>query len=73
MKEYIGYCTASQIERMFQKFYQDTEGQLSKKLAQEVMKFNRPVSAAQIQGYFMMHKHDTPEVVITNVKDIWEV
>lgn len=72
LKEYIGYCTEHQIEMMYKKFYQDTSESFSKKFSREVMKFNKPVSAAQLQGFFMMHKQNDFEILLNDLHSIWE-
>lgn len=76
LKEYIGYCSAKQVEQMFLRFYRDqddvTRQNLACKFSQDVMSHKRDVSPAQIQGYFMFHKND-PDKVINNVSQIWEL
>ncbi|XP_031777197.1 mitochondrial chaperone BCS1 [Nasonia vitripennis] len=74
-KEYIGWCSATQLEQMFVRFYQsddkDTE-RLAKEFAQSVLAHKRNVSPAQIQGFFMFFKNE-PEAVLNNVSRIWEL
>ncbi|XP_046392935.1 mitochondrial chaperone BCS1 [Ischnura elegans] len=41
------------------------------KFADAVLSFNKGISPAQLQGYFMFHKEWGPEV-IANVKNIWK-
>ncbi|KAL4719628.1 hypothetical protein ACJJTC_008995 [Scirpophaga incertulas] len=36
-----------------------------------VLEQKKLVSPAQIQGYFMFHKHSTPEAVLSDVQTIW--
>ncbi|XP_050456737.1 mitochondrial chaperone BCS1 [Cataglyphis hispanica] len=75
VKEYIGWCSASQIEQMFLRFYKEPgkdPSVLAKKFAENIMSCKRNVSPAQIQGYFMFHKNN-PEAVINNVIQIWEL
>ncbi|XP_077268035.1 mitochondrial chaperone BCS1 [Temnothorax americanus] len=91
VKEYIGWCSASQVEQMFLRFYKkpkkdsDKESEkdsdkepekdsdtLAKEFAESVMSFNKNVSPAQIQGYFMFHKSN-PDAVVKNVAQIWEL
>lgn len=73
VKEYIGYCSSSQMENMYLRFYNDTEGANNAKIfAENVSSFKKDVSPAQIQGYFMVHKASDQKTVLDNVKDIWE-
>ncbi|XP_043489320.1 mitochondrial chaperone BCS1 [Polistes fuscatus] len=75
VKEYIGWCSGSQVEQMFLRFYKSPENvtnDMAKQFANEVMAQKRNVSPAQIQGYFMFHKND-PEKVLSNVTQIWEL
>ncbi|KAF5277689.1 hypothetical protein FQR65_LT03669 [Abscondita terminalis] len=74
LKEYIGWCTPHQIEKMFLRFYQDTDASLNaKEFTKQVMSMNKNVSPAQIQGYFMFHKLASPNEIINNAKMIWEL
>lgn len=74
LKEYIGWCSSSQIEKMFLRFYGGEDSTLQAKLfAEKVLLFKKNVSPAQIQGYFMFHKNSTPERVIENCEMIWKL
>ncbi|PNF40850.1 Mitochondrial chaperone BCS1 [Cryptotermes secundus] len=71
VKEFIGYCSREQLELMFLRFYRGEESAtLASSFANSVLKFKKPVSPAQIQGYFMFHKENKEEV-LTNVDKIW--
>ncbi|GBP21337.1 Mitochondrial chaperone BCS1 [Eumeta japonica] len=71
-KEYVSYCDQEQIERMFLRFYKgEAAAKHSKLFAEKVTAIAKNVSPAQIQGYFMFHKHSTPEDVLTDVESIW--
>ncbi|XP_047366609.1 mitochondrial chaperone BCS1 [Vespa velutina] len=75
VKEYIGWCSCSQVEQMFLRFYKSPDNvtrDMAKQFANEVMAQKKNVSPAQIQGFFMFHKND-PEKVINNIKGIWEL
>lgn len=72
LKEYIGYCTTHQLKKMFCQFYQITDEDLLQKFSDVVQSRNLSVSPAQIQGYFMRHKCDTPYIVTENINEIWE-
>ncbi|KAK7604954.1 hypothetical protein V9T40_006140 [Parthenolecanium corni] len=68
--EYIGHCTEHQIEMMFKNFYKD-KSDISKKFAAEVKRRNKPVSAAQLQGFFMRHKDGDFDTLMKNIELIW--
>lgn len=72
-KEYVGHCSQNQLEQMYMRFYKTTEArQNSAIFAEKVCSFGKPVSPAQIQGYFMIHKSSYEDDVINNVADIWK-
>ncbi|KAH9634003.1 hypothetical protein HF086_001205 [Spodoptera exigua] len=74
MKEYVGYCDQAQIELMFLRFYKgDKAPEHAKTFAKKVLEQNKVVSPAQIQGYFMFHKHSEPEEVLLDVESIWKL
>lgn len=58
---------------MYKRFYSEENASTNAEIfAQRVKMLNRDVSAAQIQGYFMINKLSTPETVIANVGQIWD-
>ncbi|KAG7170652.1 Mitochondrial chaperone BCS1-like [Homarus americanus] len=57
MKEYIGYCTTHQLETMFCNFYPDVSG-LASTFSQASGNLGVPLSAAAVQGHFMIYKED---------------
>uniref|UniRef100_A0A8D8SP52 Mitochondrial chaperone BCS1 n=1 Tax=Cacopsylla melanoneura TaxID=428564 RepID=A0A8D8SP52_9HEMI len=69
LREYVGYCSKHQLELMYRRFYDDPEH--ASKFSEAVLATNRNTSAAQIQGYFMRYKHESPETVLTNIDQIW--
>lgn len=74
LKEYIGWCSQHQMEQMFLRFYRGNEAaSQAQEFAERVVSFNKNVSPAQIQGYFMFHKLASDREVIENVKMIWEL
>ncbi|XP_019873977.2 mitochondrial chaperone BCS1 [Aethina tumida] len=74
LKEYIGWCSHSQIEQMFYRFYPgENAPEQAKTFADKVTGEGKNVSPAQIQGFFMVHKHSKPEEVIDNYKLIWQL
>lgn len=58
LKEYIGYCTPSQLVTMFRRFYPEVPVDLAFTFSESVQSLKVPVSAATIQGHFMQHKED---------------
>nr|CAI5854383.1 unnamed protein product [Callosobruchus analis] len=74
LKEYIGWCSANQIEKMFLRFYDGEDANSHAKVfTEKVVSFKKNVSPAQLQGFFMFHKHSDPKEVIDNCKMIWEL
>lgn len=73
VKEFVGYCTSYQLEQMFKRFY-DIPGvePMATDFAEKVLKVNKPVSPAQVQGFFMMHKMSDPQTLLENLDDIWK-
>lgn len=63
VKEYIGHATYNQIVRAFQKFYPNTDEKLAEEFATKVESFKRPISMAQLQGYFLFHKENCQEAI----------
>ncbi|XP_070538574.1 mitochondrial chaperone BCS1-like [Ptychodera flava] len=70
MKELIGYATEDQLYQMYTRFYPDCPESHAHMFAKAVVSHNKPVSIAQIQGYFMMNKLDG-QAVIDSVEDLW--
>ncbi|XP_006620438.1 mitochondrial chaperone BCS1 [Apis dorsata] len=75
VKEYIGWCSANQVEQMFLRFYRNIDDRanvLAKQFTENVLSQKKYVSPAQIQGYFMFYKNN-PDDVLKNVSHIWEL
>lgn len=64
--QYLGHCTGHQLTEMFRKFYPEQTHGLAEKFASEVVNLDVPVSAAQVQGYFMWFKKH-PDQAVDNV------
>ncbi|KAF5305668.1 hypothetical protein FQA39_LY09157 [Lamprigera yunnana] len=63
LKEYIGWCTPYQMEKMFLRFYYGEEGTTAaKEFSQRVLSFNKNVSPAQIQDLPHKNKIDTHNI-----------
>lgn len=74
VKEYIGHCSQSQIERMYKRFFLENENneQNAKEFSEIVIKTGKPVSAAQIQGYFMLVEDCSHKEIVQRHQSIWE-
>ena len=66
VKTLIDHCDHDQMRRMFMKFYPNEPEETAFRFADEVIKLDCPVSAAQIQGLFMFYK-TSPQAAIDNV------
>lgn len=72
VKAKIDHCSAYQLEHMFIRFYPNESPGVAKKFAAEVLALKQPVSAAQVQGFFMLYK-DSAEGAIKNASKICSV
>lgn len=71
-KEYIGHCSESQLKSMFLRFYKGANAEEhAEQFATLVTATGKPVSPAQIQGFFMFHKQHDELDVVKNVDKIW--
>ena len=59
LKQYVGYCSQWQLERMFQRFYPDQPAALAEEFATCALSVSDRISAAQVQGHFMLYKEDS--------------
>lgn len=72
LKEFVGHCTRYQLEQMYKRFYNGPSADLfASQFADNVLKFDKPVSPAQVQGYFMIHKTSDQQTVVESVEDVW--
>ncbi|XP_065269751.1 mitochondrial chaperone BCS1 [Emys orbicularis] len=69
LKQYVGPCSCWQISRMFQRFYPDQPAAAGDKFAEQALRVSEQISAAQVQGHFMLYKAD-PAGAIENVQSI---
>lgn len=73
IKEFVGHCTRFQLEQMYRRFYNGPGvDSFATQFADNVEKFNKPVSPAQVQGYFMIHKTSEQQTVVDSVEEIWK-
>ncbi|XP_061918249.1 mitochondrial chaperone BCS1-like [Entelurus aequoreus] len=71
LKQYIGHCTHWQLTQMFRRFYPDEPASEAERFAKCALSAHTTISAAQVQGHFLLHKMD-PEGSISNVAKIQE-
>ncbi|KAM4730876.1 mitochondrial chaperone BCS1 [Anableps anableps] len=69
LKQYIGHCTAWQLAQMFRRFYPDEPASEGERFAERALAAHSEISAAQVQGHFLLHKKD-PAGSIDNVAQI---
>ena len=73
VKEYVGFCSAHQLEMMYMRFYSgENSVNNAIEFAKKVLSLERDVSPAQIQGYFMIHKKSDPQTVLDNIDHLWD-
>lgn len=73
IKEFVGHCTRHQLELMYRRFYNGPDvDTYATQFADNVAKVNQPVSPAQVQGYFMIHKMSDQDTVVNSVEEIWK-
>jgi len=66
MIEMIDHCTRQQLREMFRRFYPGDSDSRADVFADEICSLGVPISAAQVQGYFMFYKTDS-QLAIDNV------
>ncbi|KAM8934846.1 mitochondrial chaperone BCS1 [Pelodytes ibericus] len=69
VKQYVGHCTHWQLSQMFLRFYPDQPLAAAEKFAEATLSQVDRMSAAQVQGHFMMYKAD-PEGAIQNIGSV---
>ncbi|XP_027729394.1 mitochondrial chaperone BCS1 isoform X1 [Vombatus ursinus] len=58
LKEYVGYCSHWQLSQMFQRFYPEEPTSKAESFAERALLSQCQLSAAQVQGHFMLFKSD---------------
>ena len=75
-KQYIGPLTPYQVEQMLIRFYPQSTSEEINRFAKQIedltANYSQPISAAQLQGYFM-HNKDSLNDVFDNVKQIFRL
>ncbi|XP_042192023.1 mitochondrial chaperone BCS1 [Callorhinchus milii] len=69
MKQFVGHCSHWQLSHMFQRFYPDQPLSEAEAFAKRALAVTDSISAAQVQGHFMVYKLDSVGA-IENVKEI---
>lgn len=69
LKQYVGHCSHWQLARMFQRFYPEQPPAVAERFAEQALVVSAQISAAQVQGHFMLYKMD-PEGAISNIRSI---
>ncbi|XP_052532245.1 mitochondrial chaperone BCS1 isoform X2 [Tympanuchus pallidicinctus] len=69
LKQYVGHCSQGQLVRMFQRFYPEQPPAAAEQFAEQALAVSKQISAAQVQGHFMLYKTD-PGGAIENVHSI---
>ncbi|XP_034077333.1 mitochondrial chaperone BCS1 isoform X3 [Gymnodraco acuticeps] len=69
LKQYIGNCTHGQLTQMFWRFYPEEPASEADRFAEQALAVHSEISAAQVQGHFLLHKMD-PAGSIDNVAQL---
>ncbi|XP_057286190.1 mitochondrial chaperone BCS1 isoform X1 [Pezoporus wallicus] len=69
LKQYVGHCSHWQLTCMFQRFYPEQPLAAAQRFAEQALEASKQISAAQVQGHFMLYKMD-PEGAISNIRSI---
>ncbi|XP_035629080.1 mitochondrial chaperone BCS1 isoform X2 [Oncorhynchus keta] len=71
LKQYVGHCTHWQLTQMFRRFYPAESATEGDRFAESALATHPNISAAQVQGHFMLFKMD-PTGSIDNVAKMKE-
>lgn len=69
-KQYIGMCTDHQLSQMFLRFRPDGTNVDAKRFVSDLKKYNKPVTPAQLQEYFLVHRHEDLQDVFEHINDL---
>ncbi|CAB3370562.1 Hypothetical predicted protein [Cloeon dipterum] len=72
VKEYVGYCSETQVQKIFLNFYPGEKMDTACEFAKSVLLKKKPVSPAMLQGFFMFYKN-SPVEAVQSVDKIWEL
>ncbi|KAI1303086.1 Mitochondrial chaperone BCS1 [Halotydeus destructor] len=68
--EYIGHATDHQLKKAFSQFYPEESQNSAEKFVANVRQFDKPVSMAAVQGYFLLHKF-SPSDALEDIDSLW--
>ncbi|XP_005991818.1 mitochondrial chaperone BCS1 [Latimeria chalumnae] len=69
LKQYVGHCSCWQLAQMFLRFFPDQPVTMAEEFAERAQATSDRISAAQVQGHFMLYKLD-PAGAIQNVNSL---
>uniref|UniRef100_A0A673H9K2 Mitochondrial chaperone BCS1 n=1 Tax=Sinocyclocheilus rhinocerous TaxID=307959 RepID=A0A673H9K2_9TELE len=69
LKQYVGYCSHWQLTQMFRRFYPQESVAEAERFAEQALAAHPELSAAQVQGHFMLYKTD-PAGSIKNIAEM---
>lgn len=69
LKQYVGHCSYWQLTQMFRRFYPQESAAEAERFAEQALAAHTDLSAAQVQGHFMLYKTD-PAGSIKNIAEI---
>lgn len=69
VKQFVGHCSGWQLAQMFHRFYPEQPASAAEEFADVALGTLEKISAAQVQGHFMMHKND-PQAAIKNTHSL---
>jgi len=69
VKAKVDYCTAYQLQKMFERFYPNETQEHGKEFAERVIASAKTISPAEVQGYFMLYK-DSGHDALANSENI---
>lgn len=75
LKEQVGFCSEHQLQEMFKRFYKEndqSEESMATQFSSAIIATGKPVSPAQIQGYFLIHKSSSAQKVVENISQLWD-
>uniref|UniRef100_A0A671T701 Mitochondrial chaperone BCS1 n=1 Tax=Sinocyclocheilus anshuiensis TaxID=1608454 RepID=A0A671T701_9TELE len=58
LKQYVGHCSHWQLTQMFRRFYPQESAAGAERFAEQALTAHTELSAAQVQGHFMLYKTD---------------
>uniref|UniRef100_UPI00398F64BC mitochondrial chaperone BCS1 n=1 Tax=Pristiophorus japonicus TaxID=55135 RepID=UPI00398F64BC len=68
-KQFFGYCSHWQLSQMFQRFYPGQPAAMAEKFADNALALSGKISAAQVQGHFLLCKFE-PLRAIEDIQQI---